>query len=392
MEDNTQVTVAKELTLFDVFAALRKKVKLIVCVTLVAAVIGGVLGGVMSMLWSSYGAIISFHVSPYDGSDSLLYKLQSESFAERLLLDENGLPPKDECDPEDYENAVKAIEALNVARAKKLELSREIGMLPYSLAIIEEEYERLTQAYNNAYNVLSIYTSSPSDKVAEDEAHKAMISLYEQKLKEAEQEREAYAESTYNPAIANKLKLDAEYAQIARDVTDLRDEVKELTEAVLAPWRENEDVKEDISVIMKSVTYEYEKLEASQKANTSTSKDEEPHKGYVKVTVNVERDEEFAQFIIDQIKSNMGFYVIDHIESSGGYTKVRCELISTVGAIEETGDGTIISAVKFAAIAAIVALVVVCCVVIAKVAYEKLVPAEYKSNKKKENVKNKKAE
>lgn len=392
MEENTQVTVAKEMTLFDVFAALRKKIKLIVRVTLVVAIIGGVLGGLMSMLWSSYGAVISFHVSPYDGSDSLLYKLQSESFAERLLLDENGLPPKDECDPEDYENAVKAIEALNVARAKKLELSREIGMLPYSLAIIEEEYERLTQAYNNAYNVLSIYTSSPSDKVAEDEAHKAMISLYEQKLKEAEQEREAYAESTYNPAIANKLKLDAEYAQIARDVTDLRDEVKELTEAVLAPWRENEDVKEDISVIMKSVTYEYEKLEASQKDNTSTSKDEEPHKGYVKVTVNVERDEEFAQFIVDQIKSNMGFYVIDHIESSGGYTKVRCELISTVGAIEETGDGTIISAVKFAAIAAIVAMVVVCCVVIAKVAYEKLVPAEYKSNKKKENVKNKKAE
>lgn len=392
MEENTQVTVAKEMTLFDVFAALRKKVKLIVCVTLVVAIIGGVLGGLMSMLWSSYGAVISFHVSPYDGSDSLLYKLQSESFAERLLLDENGLPPKDECDPEDYENAVKAIEALNVARAKKLELSREIGMLPYSLAIIEEEYARLTQAYNNAYNVLSIYTSSPSDKVAEDEAHKAMISLYEQKLKEAEQEREAYAESTYNPAIANKLKLDAEYAQIARDVTDLRDEVKELTEAVLAPWRENEDVKEDISVIMKSVTYEYEKLEASQNGNTSTSKDEEPHKGYVKVTVNVEKDEEFAQFIIDQIKSNMGVYVIDHIESSGGYAKVRCDLISTVGAIEETGDGTIISAVKFAAIAAIVALVVACCVVIAKVAYEKLVPAEYKSNKKKKDANNKKAE
>lgn len=374
MEQNVQVNDTMEITIFDIFSALRKKLKLIICLTLIAAVIGGALGCVLTNFSSTYGAVVSFHVSPFDDSDALLYNLQSEAFAEKLLLDENGLPPKDQCDPEDYEKALEAINSLNMARKEKYELRREINMLPYSLAIIEEEYARLSSAYNNAYNVLNIYKSAASDKVAEDDSHKEMIAIYEQKLIEAEAAKNAYAESVYNPAIENKLVLDGEFARVARKVADQRDEVEKLVEIVVAPWRENKDVKKQVADIMNGVSYEYEKLESLENNKSTSSTKEEPHKGYIKVTVNIERDKEFAEFVVDKIKSNVAPFVINHIEAATGDVKVKCTLISTFGAIEQTSDGMIIGAVKYAVIAAIAVAIIVCGVVVLKLVVEKMMP------------------
>jgi capsular polysaccharide biosynthesis protein len=374
MEQNVQVNDTAEITIFDIFSALRKKLKLIICLTLIAAVIGGALGCVISIFTSSYGAVVSFHVSSFDDSDSLLYNLQSEAFAEKLLLDENGLPPKDQCDAAAYEEALNAINALNEARKEKYDLRREINMLPYSLSIIEEEYARLSSAYNNAYSVLNIYKSAPSDKVAEDDSHKEMIKIYEQKLIEAEAAKNAYAENVYNPAIENKLILDGEFARVSRKVADLRDEVEKLVEIVVAPWRENKDVKKQVADIMKGVSYEYEKLEASEDNKSTSSTKEEPHKGYIKITVSIERDKEFAKFVVDKVKSNVAPFVINNIEAATGDVKVKCTLISTFGAVKQTGDGMISGAVRYAMIVAIAVAVVVCGVIILKLMVERMKP------------------
>lgn len=384
MEQNVQVNDTVEITMFEIFSALRKKLKLIICLTLIAAVIGGALGCVQTMVTSTYGAVVSFHVSPFDGSDSLLYNLQSEAFAEKLLLDENGLPPKDQCDAEDYQKALDAINSLNEARKEKYELRREMNMLPYSLAIIEKEYERLCNEYNSAYSVLNAYMSAPSDNLTEGDSHKKMIAVCEQKLLEAEMAITAYAESTYNPAQDYKSQLDKEYAEVSMRVWDLREDVEELVETVVAPWRENEDVKSRVAVIMNGVSYEYKKLEVSGDQESAANTNEEPHKGYIKVTVNIERDRDFAELIVDKIKSNLAPFIIGNIEESTGAVDVKCKLISTFGEVQPTSGGVISGAIKYAAVVAIMVAVVVCGVIVLKLMVEKMKPT---CTEEKDNVK-----
>lgn len=374
MEENIQGGAVKELTGVDMLVAIRKRLKVIICITLVAAILGGALGFALAYSESSYGAVISFNVSPYDGSDSLLYKLQSEWFAEKLLLDKNGLPPRDECtDKAACDKVVESIATLDELREKKIELNRKRSLLPYSLAIIEEEYARRVQAYNNAYSILNMYKSSPSDKVAEDESHKAMIETYQAKLIEAESRMHEYAENEYEPAMADKLQLEKDYIEISRQINDLKKDIADLTEEVVAPWRENQSVKDQIAIIMKSVVYEYEKLGSADVKSTASS--EEPHKGYIKVTLKVEKDREYAEFLVGKIKANLAPFVINHVESYGGYAEVNCDLISTVGAVEYMGDGGFLKGiVTYAVILGLAAAALSCGAVIVRLAYTRLIP------------------
>lgn len=381
MEENIQGGAVKELTGVDMLVAIRKRLKVIICITLAAAILGGALGFALTYSESSYGAVISFNVSPYDGSDSLLYKLQSEWFAEKLLLDKNGLPPRDECaDKAAYDKAIESIATLDELREKKIELNRKRTLLPYSLAIIEEEYARRVQAYNNAYSILDMYKSSPSDKVAEDEAHKAMIETYQAKLIEAESRMHEYAENEYEPAMADKLQLEKDYAEISRQINDLKKDIADLTEEVVAPWREQQSVKDQIAIIMKSVVYEYEKLGSSDTKSTTSSG--EPHKGYIKVTLNVEKDREYAEFLVGKIKTNLAPFVINHVENYGGYAEVSCDLISTVGAVESTGDSVAKGIVTYAVIVGLAAAALSCVFIVAKLAYDTFIPGDIKSDKK----------
>ena len=345
MEHNTK----KEINIVDLWQVFTKNVVLLIVIALVGAIICGAVGGVLAYVNVSYETTLKFSVSPTDDTDALLYNLQSEAFAEKLLLEENGLPEKSECDPEDYAAALAAIEAFNAAREQKRALRREYNRL--QITVVEYQMKYYDQEYAKIFEQLSTYKSAPSETIANDESHKAMINKLESELSDIIDERSKFIEETYNPVMLHRADLQEKLNLASYLVNDTRREAEALTEKVLAPWREREEVQSKIQEIVSSVSYEYAKLETTE--TTTASKNEEQNKGYIKIYVSVDKDEELAKEIVDGLKRCVGPFVVKHIEEVTSSVQVDCMLISTVSAPTRVGDNVIVKAATFAVIGGI---------------------------------------
>ena len=345
MEQNTK----KEINIVDLWQVFTKNVVLLIVIALVGAIICGAVGGVLAYVNVSYETTLKFSVSPTDDTDALLYNLQSEAFAEKLLLEENGLPEKSECDPEDYAAALAAIEAFNAAREQKRALRREYNRL--QITVVELQMKYYDQEYAKIFEQLSTYKSAPSETIANDESHKAMINKLESELSDIIDERSKFIEETYNPVMLHRADLQEKLNLASYLVNDTRREAEALTEKVLAPWRESEEVQSKIQEIMSSVSYEYAKLETTE--TTTASKNEEQNKGYIKIYVSVDKDEELAKEIVDGLKRCVGPFVVKHIEEVTSSVQVDCMLISTISAPTRVGDNVIVKAATFAVVGGI---------------------------------------
>lgn len=346
MEQNVENNAKKELTILDLWKIFRNNIVLLIVIALIGAIAIGALGGCLAYFNKTYSATLNFSVSHSDSTDALLYNLQSESFAEKLLLDENGLPPKEECDAKDYEAALAAVKAFDKLREDKKELKQEINKLQTS--VIEYKKSYYDQEYSKIFGQLSVYKGANSDVIADDEHHKEMIVTLEAQLSQILAERAKFMEEEYNPASIKKREYDEAYSLLSIQVNEARREAEALVEKVVAPWRANEDVKKKMDVIKESVSYEYAKLEASSASDDTTG--ENQNKGYIKIYVEVQDDEELADYIVESLKSRTGPFVEKHIEKMTNAARVDCKLISTFSSLDEVGDGLITSVVKFGVI------------------------------------------
>lgn len=347
--DQNNNTSSNMVSLMDLWTLFVSKLKLLVIVGLLVALVSGVLGAVLSLFGNSYEAVVKFYVSPNDSSDTLLYNMQSEMYAEELLLDKNGLPPKKECENKaDYDAAVAAINAYEAKREekrlKKLELedfNALANQKPY-----EENYLRSQEDYERAYLRWSIFKSPQTDALI-DESYFAELAKYEAELNAAKEDLEiAYAE--YSEYIADKTRLQGELDKLSLELNRLVDERNKAVDKVLAPWRQTSDVKEDIALIMSSTTFEYTVLEVPENETSPSSKEgveEIRNKGYITITVSVPENKEFATMLVEKIKTNTIGFIEQHIEEKTGTTRVDCRLISPYSSVCEKNSVDMFSGV-----------------------------------------------
>lgn len=109
------IGIQDEISLSEVFKILFKKLKLLIFVLVAGVLVGGAFGAIKTYDVHYYGTTIAFHVNPSRRTDtdndkesqfgmygaynkyvieSLVELLESESFAEVMTLDENGMPRK----------------------------------------------------------------------------------------------------------------------------------------------------------------------------------------------------------------------------------------------------------------------------------------------------------
>ena len=336
---------------------------MIVCIALITCIVGASLGILSSVLNRAYGCEITFYLVPADSSQALLPLLRSESFAEKLLLEENGLPKESECDAEDYAAALKAINDFNDARELKRNLKKELDLIPYSIAPIEKRYSDLKLEYEKIYDLLNTYKTAPSDEVAKDPNHSAKISEYEEKLALADQTLTEYKQNIYDPAITDKLLKEEEFASIKRLVDDTRLVAEELSEKLISKWREKDDVQEMMSVITSSVSFKYAKVMDGITADTA----ENQNSAFLIINVSVDNDKDAADLIIERIKSVTPEFAEQSLERLVGSIEPKCRLVSTFANTEELGGGEVIKkAVIFAAALALVSVACACTLIVAK--------------------------
>ncbi len=332
-----------EFMLTDFVRVFKKNVIKIIIVALIVAM--GV--GMFAIFNTTYGVMLSYHITPGDQSDDLIHFLSSESFAEKLLLDENGLPSKNECDAKDYDAAIAAINLFEEKRKAKAELSQEIDKMPNKLASIRDQYERIVAEYDRAYALLKTYLDMGSDSYADREEYRASVVAYEKDLAEAKAERKAFEENVYHPQIDLQRELSLKLEELNTELKYARIDMKEAVEKVVAPWREKN--KEKISRINSAIAFEYiEHIE--HVANEESNKEGTLNKEYLNVYVTVEDDEEFSNEITSALKEKLGIYVQKHIEEKTAVTRVECNLLSTASDTRIIGRSVMVNAVLYGAI------------------------------------------
>lgn len=343
-----------ELDLLDLLKILLAKIKLIVCVALVAAILGGAFGFAFTLIGNhDFGTKIEFYITPNAPDAQILHLLSSERFAEKLMLDENGLP-EGSSGPE-YDAALAAKLESKAADIALAEAKRESKSAPRELAAIQKTYEEKQKAYDDVYNLLSVYQSA-SDEIAKQPDHIEKMKKYEAAVEEAKAEKEVaekayYAASQKALEATNNLEAAKENASNARKLAD------DLAEEILKVWREQAQNKKKISKINESLKYDYI-------ASSSKDSEDDANRQFLVVSISVEKDEQLAKMLLDSLCEKLPAYVEENTDTQDSIEETECILISTAAEIEDLGKNSLVKEViKYSLIAMIAALAVTCILV-----------------------------
>ena len=344
-----------ELDLLDLLEILLAKIKLIICVALVAAILGGAFGFAFTLIGNhDFGTRIEFYITPDAPDSQILHLLSSERFAEKLMLDENGLP--EGSSGAEYEAALAAKLESKAADAAYAEAKRASKSAPRELAAIQKTYEEKQKAYDDAYDMLSVYQSA-SDEIAKQPEHIEKMKKYEAAVEAAKEEKtiaekDYYAASQKALEATNNLEAAKEAAANARKVAD------DLAEEILKVWREQSQNKKKISMINESLKYDY--IEDSSSKNS----EDNINRQFLVVSISVEKDEQLANKLLDSLCDKLPAYVEENTDTDDSIEETECILISTAAEVEDLGKNSLVKEViKYALISTIAALAVTCILV-----------------------------
>ena len=367
-----------ETTFADVIKMFRGKMKILICVVLIAAALGAAAGAAVSFFSVSYEGSVEFYISPTDNSNRLVQFLNSDSFAEKLLLDEYGLPLDADKSSQDYLDAKAAIIAADEAREIRQELVKEHDKHYYKVSVITNEYNKLEKEYNKIFNELSIYKNAESGSNGLETlgpSHQAKVDALEKDLEIARAARDNYATDYYYPATKKLVEMEEEINIARTNANEARELAQEEAEKVLAPWREQEAVRQKVAQIRESITFEYAGFTDNEQ---SSEEKNNQNQAFLIVNISVKKDEEFANEILVSIMDRLPDYVEKSVENLTNINEVKCQLVSTFASIESSGTLLFKNAVVFALVAAVFSMVIVITVVILK----NMFGEETKSNKK----------
>ena len=151
-KENTQ-----EITLLDMANSLVKKWKLIVWVTLAALVLGAVVGLAMALIGNrNYGTRVEFFISSDKSNSYILSMVKSDSYAEALLMDENGLPG-DFKGTQEYKDAKALLDREEELEDLIKEKEDELDPFDFKLSKLSRESTEVQAAYNEAVALLEMY-------------------------------------------------------------------------------------------------------------------------------------------------------------------------------------------------------------------------------------------
>ena len=266
MEQNTNT--AKEITFGDLCRLFAGKWVLFLVLALVFGFVGGAFGLVSAFDNRTYSTTLTFNISDSTNSDDLLYLLRSEKFAETLLLEENGLPKKENCNAADYAAAEAALKKVNDLRAEKETVRNQLNRRKVDFKSVSLMLSQLETDYNEIS--LMLESLRPQTDAVVDGATLSLIAEYNLKLTDSKEKIESYREETYRPMNREIKALEDKLALLGLDLHDAKEDADEAAEKVLAPWREAAGVRGNVDTIMTGITYTYESpIDSKNTANTA---------------------------------------------------------------------------------------------------------------------------
>ncbi len=309
MNENEQVT--REITIADMFGIIKKRFKIIIAVALIGAILFSAFGLAASFFLRAYSASAEFSLDYEDdteivqSNDYIISLLHSESFAEMLLLDENGLP-SDKKDTKEY-NEVIVLEK-EKAELKDRKATNEKLLTVYSLRVTNADRALAfaRSEYTAANNLLGdMYTGSASDDALEQQ--KAIVDKAWEDLKKCEQEYDALQKDKSN--LTETIKDDVDL------INSKQREIDTKRGALLSAFRADEETRKKIRKVKNGVVCEFR---GDSQIGRQT---------LLVVNVCLTEDETFVSQIFNQVITRLPEYIEDRLISYEGETSPTCTLI-----------------------------------------------------------------
>ncbi len=349
MEEN--IRTQEEISLAEIFKILWRKVKVLIFALVIGAIFGGSLGILTTFNEKYYGTTVEFYVNPKKDEnqinnesqygvygaygrhvmDNMTKLLGSESFAEQLLLDDDGLPTK------------------FLSDENRAEIDAKIAEAGTPLAIKKSAVKTADDARTAMAEAQVVY----NQKAKEWETELQILVAGGATVVEIETAREQ---------CLGEAKRALETAQDAKELAELAEtkaieDANTAVEAVRAIWRETELYEELIITVTESINYRYYD-------ETETDVDDLA-RSFIYVNVSVLNDEELANDLFDQLLVMLPRYVEKNMAIPSGYIGTNCQRITRLNEVEQTNSGYMLkTAIKYALLFGAVSLVIASVVVI----------------------------
>lgn len=342
MEEN--VRIQEELSLGEIFKILWGKIKLLLLVLLVGVVAGAGIGVLTTFNVKYYGTSMEFYVNPTKEStqtdsnseygvygtysrpvmDNIVRLLGSDSFAEQLLLDEDGMPKF-----RDEDKQAELDEAIEVARPLKQEAKAKEDKLTQA----SKETVKAQLAYNERAEEWAIELNLGS--VSSDEK----VAYFETVTKEL-----------------TDAKLAEKNAQ--NELNEVNKIANVETQKVYELYRQTPIYQSLMKTINESVTYSYYKTVDDDAVEALA-------KSFIYVEISILNNEKLANDLYNQILNALPSYVMSKMPIPTGYSGTSCQRITRMDEVKRTNEGYVLStAIKYALVLGVVALGIACVAVV----------------------------
>lgn len=381
--ENNNAMVEEGISLLDIVKLLWSRVKLLILVVILGGIIGGGVTAIRTVDVNYYGTTVEFYVNPEKPKDSpsggesqysvygaygshvmktMIQLLESDSFAEKLILNGERLPKKGVWVNKDNKKEVAlgldalidtATVELQKADEAKANADAKVALADEALVELEKawEYELSTSKYAGLAYSESAYKKLLSELGGFDTA---LVSAYEK------YEGDEGAKAQAHKALA--------VAQTASEKAD-----KAVNSTLLA-WQQTAKYRSALAQFKSALSYSFLQEEATAENVNNLAR------SFIYVKISVLNNEAFANEVLRRVRgavetdengneivteSVVSSYVEENMTVPAGYQGTNCQRLTRMDDIRLTNPlYATKQAVKYGLLVGAIALVVACIVIL----------------------------
>ena len=375
--ENTNEKQEFEFSLSSLFKIFKGKLKMLVAIGIIAALLGGIIGGLTVVVGKkTYGNTLTFYLPTQEqtGYSKVIPLLESDLFTESILIgtkdidvtDKDGktisisipdLPysADDEKKLAEYEIVkIQAAENIKEYKTRLKTLPFEINNLKTKRDAASNAFSPLSEVYNRLWTVYSNDLSAVAlEKITALENSEEYITA---------STNYAAAQKAYNDAVIEESQLAEKLFLEDKAFSDANEKSEEIIAKLRSEWTKNPENKKLIENFHKYVTYSFTKDETTPTTNNTTQEDTSGK--FLYIDVRIPKDINFANDIINNITEKIGDFIISNTTPVENYDQIQCVKISSGEAKDVNKDLILSTIIKFTLIAFFAAELITCLIII----------------------------
>lgn len=395
-----------EFSLVSFLRIFKGKLKMLIAIGLVSAIIGGTAGVLVSLLGKkTYGNLLAFYFPTPEitGYSTVIPLLESDLFTENVLIgtkvveitDADGekvdvkIPDlkysaEEEADVLKYEAAkLKLTESIKNYKNRLKALPLEIDNLKSQLTAANSAYTPFKDEYNRLWTVYSEGLSST--------AYEKITALENSDEYKAAKSNYNNAQTAYDEKVIEQAKVSETLFNAEKELAEVTEKSNGIINALRTEWRRDPANKELVDDFHDNVTYSFTKDGSPLTLNTQTKEDTSGK--FIYIDIRIPENQALADKVIDNITNDIAEFVISNTTPVEKNDQIECMRISSGDAKDVNEDSlikntAIYAIIAFFAVEIITGLVIICAylknVVFAESSAKALADGEDTSDKSKE--------